>query len=406
MCWIFFWKKDLAKNILDIQFDRWLDSLWLITKEKIEWNVSGKKTINDKIKDYNKKIDKVVSDDLNVLLHHRKASVGAVTLDNTHPFKWEINNKKVYLMQNWTAKYMHSWWLLEWAIKNKQTDSEALLRYIEKKWDWKYFVHLADILDDVSEISSTWLWIVFLVINWKIFMYADWMRECHIEYEDETKENIKYISNYILNEVTYDNPEYNYYEWIQNRKKAEWSWWIVFNFDWKVILNVFEDKASKVKSTNIWYNINSYTNYNYWDDFNDLYYWTKSWREKDMLDDDKKDEYKKDNSSLLSMSWMWLWILSKESKNTLENIKIYLNFYSTEINVWYTISIINSMCNDEDIWLLQNEIALSETVYDILYSLAALDIIDWNSMKWVLYWQEDLIKAYTNMLRNDWIYLV
>lgn len=206
MCWIIITtNKEDIKEHLKYQEDRWLDSLWIINKECIYRSVKAK------IEWYNEIIDKMKDVKWIHLIHHRKASIWDINLNNAHPFMW----KKFILIQNWTMKDFHKETDFE-----EDVDSHNLLLYIEKnakniKWVPKAF-------DKFKEEFKEEFGIVILAdYKWNIIFITDGGRESYIDIEED---KIKLIRNYRIWEK----------EWYKNK------WYIIFDFEWNIISKEFE----------------------------------------------------------------------------------------------------------------------------------------------------------------------
>ena len=296
MCWITIAKaSDLKKYLLN-QKDRWLDSMGFL----YNWFVY--KAVFKTYKEYKTYLFKQNLWEWLALMHHRKATIGSISLDNAHPFKW----KHFWLMQNWTAKVFHT------AHKEehwKDVDTANLLAYIEKQ---------TSKLDEVPQILE-WLtskflsddfWNIIIKHNDRVLFYSDGTRDSYIDIEWD---KINSISNYKLDET----------KWFKNK------WYIIFSVTtWLIEKNTFENINQVV--------FNKYSGYvtsYYWCDYS-----TKqttifpaprtktqgySWLNKDTF---PLDSINQENTGF---------IFTDERQNILYFLEIHRYFYGNEdINSW------------------------------------------------------------------------
>lgn len=229
MCWIIITpNKNDIKTHLDYQNDRWLDSIWIINKKNIYKAVKANKEW------YNHYIDNIDNINWLYLIHHRKASIWDINLNNTHPFLW----KHFIIIQNGTMKKFH-----KESNFNKDVDSHNLLLYIEK--NTKSIYNIPKVLKKFKENFKDDYWILVLAdYKWNIIFISDWGRESYIKIEEN---KIALIRNY-------------------KEEKQEWYkniWYIIFNFDWVIEKQKFELEinSKEFKEKNKYWN---YDLYNYW----------------------------------------------------------------------------------------------------------------------------------------------
>lgn len=200
MCWIAIANWDRLKEILSEQKDRWLDSLWIFNNGAIH------KITASKFKDYKTFLFKNNFKGLSIL-HHRKATIWDITLENAHPFK----GKKFILMQNWTATSFHKAYKVKYW---KEVDTHNLLCYIEENANTleEVVVALTE-LWDMFQYDDFWNIIVVEKTTHKVLFISDWTRESYIDYN---KEKVNLITNY----------EPWKKRWYKN------VWFIIFDMDW------------------------------------------------------------------------------------------------------------------------------------------------------------------------------
>ncbi len=298
MCWIAFVKKESMLTTLWNQQDRWLDSFWIVT----EWG-QWYKLIRPDFKSYRKWIKKWLKPKLQnnsfVMLHHRKATIGEVKIENAHPFVW----RKFTLMQNWSARNFHK--IYEKNVW--ETDTEKLLNYIETR---------ADSLEEIPEVmrklkeytKDTFGNLLIRDRNKRVMLHCDGDREIHIQYTDETETQIEYLSSY------------------EAWKKA-WKFiigYLLFNFKWEVIEKNYEDKP---KTT---YTYNRYDcGYDYLSDYS----WYLEWRQKSLLAQQIKEEQEQEaiEYDLVSdyINKNMVYVFMNSENNILENYLEYTYWVRT-----------------------------------------------------------------------------
>ena len=214
MCWIAIvrGKKRLC-DILSNQVDRWLEGMGVITP-KVYY-----RALYTKLKHYLSYIKNCIAEDSIYILHHRKASLGAICFDNVHPFEGE----KFILVQNWTIRNFYKTYK---DIYRKETDTATLHAYLEEKasclWD------IPIILKELSETHKEDFGIVIIKsrIEGKILFYADGSRESYIDI-NTTSNTINSISNYDNN------------SWFEN------TWYMVLSYKGVILESTFEDLNKK-----------------------------------------------------------------------------------------------------------------------------------------------------------------
>lgn len=241
MCWIYYspnWTSSSVINALDIQQDRWLQSLWVVTDKNIHFVLSNKTLIVDKLKDYTEEIRKF---DINspVLCHHRKASAGSVSLDNCHPYSFDWFT----IMQNWTSKAF--WGLIEINSvlgHDDWSDTKEIWHFIETHLE-RDEDFLDNCVDYFDQWSSEWIefWIIIMQYWDKVLLWSDWKRPSIIKYWfDWNIESIMNLSSDVSDKNTYSN-----------------KWYIIFDFHtWKVLDKDIKETITAPTST-------YYSGYNY-----------------------------------------------------------------------------------------------------------------------------------------------
>ena len=209
MCSIYIGTKEKLRETLLNQKDRGLDSLGIVSNKRTH------RLVRSKYKGYKKYIRNMVNDDWLLIMHHRKATIGAITPDNAHPFE----GKYFQLMQNGTATNFHSGYA---DVYKKDTDTENLLHYIEDRTS-----NLEDVPEILEQLSSRMLedlGIVIIVDKYskQILFYADWARESYLDL-DFIHMKVNGIYNYKPGES----------EWYEN------IGYIIFDFDFNIIRNKF-----------------------------------------------------------------------------------------------------------------------------------------------------------------------
>lgn len=216
MCWIIVAPKEKLEKILSSQSDRWLDSVWILNSSDYYHKI-----VKKDLKWYTNYINSSLEEvDWLYILHHRKATIWTINLDNAHPFIWT----KFALVQNWTAKDFHK---AVWETYKQEVDSHNLLKYIEEK---------AETIFDIPKVMETFkeefkddFWILIITDrNWYILFISDWERESDINIKDD---KVISISNYRKWEK----------EWYKN------TWYIVFEYNWTILAQNFKEWINKVE---------------------------------------------------------------------------------------------------------------------------------------------------------------
>lgn len=221
MCWIAITTRGKLREVLLNQKTRGLDSIWIILwKERTQW-----KAIRKTYKEYKRYIrfDVKGESDWIAIMHHRKASIGSINTDNAHPFK----GKRFSLMHNGTARDFYSRYN---GVYRKETDSEALLAYIEQR-----VVEIGDIPEVLVRLSdSLWedLWNIIIIdtLNNKVLFYSDWARDSYISLSED-KKKVVWIFNYPPIEEQIKLNRYN--QWYENVGH------IIMDFNFNIIENTF-----------------------------------------------------------------------------------------------------------------------------------------------------------------------
>ena len=251
-------------DAVELQIDRWLDSMGIVTENSYMKFVPTKSlSQQDAISYYSKTTSFYLTNEwINtwVLWHIRKTSVGKMNIDNSHPVKM---NSYMSIIQNWTNK-----WILDWAkyefwdkFDSHRNDTYYLWQRILKRTNSlksmpKYF----------DQIESQ-LGIIFIV-NYRtkeILLYSDWARECYVDMSEDWK-----TVNRILNYKPWDkNRVEHYFRWCIIFKITDWS---VIKYDWiSTEKEKYTFKGPTVQPTLIWWHNNS-TTANWYKNDNDACY--------------------------------------------------------------------------------------------------------------------------------------
>lgn len=190
MCWIAYWHiNDIKPDVvLENQKDRWLHSISIFDCNT--WNIYYAHL--DLLSEYKNFIKKEVTITGRYFMHHRKASVGDVNLDNQHPFVW----KKFLISQNGTSKEFYEKHKKEFP---SDVDTWTLLQYLEANCDTlEECITELDLIDDI-------VWTVFIHTKDKTLIYSDSTRCTNIiTSEVWKKKKIRYldsITNYKPNSI-------------------------------------------------------------------------------------------------------------------------------------------------------------------------------------------------------------
>ena len=212
MCWIWIVPKNMLCDLIENQVDRWLHSMWILDFQKKTLFTWVKHTIWW----YQEFIEESVDEDsLDLcLMHHRKASIGRLSLDNAHPFIW----KKFILAQNGTSKEFFD---EVWKDYGKETDSETLLMYLEDMCD-----SLDDCIDALDEIDSV-LWIIMIVHKDKILIYSDSCRWSYVDIIDTDDEEWNLLDSYLVSFT-------NYKPWSTSLEYRNGFYMIIDSKSWKI----------------------------------------------------------------------------------------------------------------------------------------------------------------------------
>lgn len=254
MCWIAYCKvKDLYKNLSN-QKNRWLDSLWIVDfkNKQILWTIKSSESLYEY---YIKDIFEWEDENNMVFMHHRKASVWWVTMDNIHPF---VGNKFI-LSQNGTSKvFMEKYWLVYW----KETDSETLLAYLEDKCNT-----LEECITELDKITYDIVWTITIHHKSKTLFYSDWTRWTYLVIKDTinkdwvvTYSKLESLTNYepnsfleysnsfylIVNNKTWKILKEYIHEWVNEFKYvSNYASWVLANKR-----NQTMPKKNSISSTN------------------------------------------------------------------------------------------------------------------------------------------------------------
>jgi hypothetical protein len=323
MCWIAITKYEDLAETLERQNDRGLDSIWIINKKNIQ--KATKEDLDWYLDFIKNKVEKV--DWLNIL-HHRKATVWAINIDNAHPFIWD----KFILIQNWTIKsFNNSQKDTYWA----EVDSHNLLHLIEENAETINEIPI--IMEAFKEEYKDSYWIVIVLdYIWNILFISDWARESYIDIKDN---KINFIWNYSKDLAW----------WYINK------WYLIFNFDWDIIENWFKEELNKELFTKpvVYQQPNQY-NFNYYDDIY-MGYWRNNIHNTHKI---KKKEKKKDD--LLTLFWGWVadnrylcnvlwfnWTLTDflDENFWVETVWEYNLYYKEKVPFWKMEELFNKILN-------------------------------------------------------------
>ncbi len=177
---------------------------------------------------------KDIPNSTNLLFHHRKSSVGNISLENSHPFKGE----KFTLMQNGTDKKMKDWWAIE-GVDANNTDTYCILKFLELHANnldecVVWLTHLSDV--------GIKLWVICVVEGDKILIYTDWDRELYIE---KTKDSVEFFSSVELG----------------SKAKSKCEGYMVIDFKWNILI----DEMQKLNELSSAYTYTPAKETNWWD---------------------------------------------------------------------------------------------------------------------------------------------
>jgi hypothetical protein len=172
LCGIYFGSKQKAFEIYELQEERGTDSLGVATSKGTRKIADpGFRFREDVYKDFLKNTK--AKKEENIIMHHRKATVGKASKENAHPFV----GKRFTIFQNGTNKSVIS--LAKFFnYEDRETDTETMLTIIEQKA--KDLEGAVEILDGFARMGV--VGIVFLVDNKtkKILLYSDTARCLYI----------------------------------------------------------------------------------------------------------------------------------------------------------------------------------------------------------------------------------
>lgn len=358
MCWIWIVNFDKIKVLLEEQQDRWLDSLWLINLSTLKYN----KTIRAKLNDYHDVIDSIKEKEWMTIVHHRAASVWAVTQSNAHPFF----GRQFALMQNWTSRIFYNTYKDKYK---KETDSETLLSYIEENANSleEAYVLLEDIKDTLGIIILTDVW------AGKILIYMDWARESYVNVEDWKL-------------IEFRNYKPTYYAWYENK------WFILFDMNlniiesdyWELNKKEFIDPFTYAKPTKK----NQYNSYS-------SYYWCwydTGWDFNEVIDTWDLHELWMARTTISRLEFAWVYTVDELFTLSLNDLNMMTGIYRTDIEeVERVLRQYNSTLYD------------NKTDIDYFYSEEILwdPILLFNDIYWYLLTTWWTIQQYT--YHNMWI---
>ena len=231
MCWLWYVQKNHINETLINQRDRWLHWLGIVDFDNKKRLTSFKDTTGE----YTEYLLRTIkeTDKSMCLMHHRKASIGSISIENTHPFVWS----KFILAQNWTSREFYAEYK---DVYKKETDSETLLSYLE---EWANT--LEDCVDLLDDIKSS-LWIIFIVKGKQTLIYSDSCRESYVE----KSINWKYLVSFTNYKPKTSTGYRNWFWMIINSK----SWLIKNEYNYNTTYNALRywtmiqhwSKASKL----------------------------------------------------------------------------------------------------------------------------------------------------------------
>lgn len=232
MCGIFFGKKSKVYTVYDLQRERGTDGIGIISPFKSQ-KICELITIR-RDETYKNFIDSFdVPKKSNVIMHHRKASMGTVKTENTHPFV----SKRFFMVHNGTCK--ESFAIADFLnVGKKDTDSETILSVIESQA--KDLKGVVPILDGFSRTEKGIGTILLVEKRTNIILfYSDGERASFIKMKEwSANEKIHSISN-IDDDGEYDHKSIGH---------------IFFKFDGTILekdiqMNIYEKKKVAVTYT-------------------------------------------------------------------------------------------------------------------------------------------------------------
>ncbi len=227
MCGIAIVKKEEIEEVLENQIDRGLDWIWFMVSDwkwqkYLEWSIYAYNKIIKRVNNWLAKTN--MSDDF-VMFHHRKASIGKINIDNSHPFIGENFD----LMQNGTSKKFFNKYkdVIYLDIDGNDmpkasTDSENLLRFIETRTN--KLNEIPKVLEELDkELGGEKFGCLMIRDRYGNFLfYSDGERETNIEIKWD---KLVRITNYPLK---------GYRGW---KNKG----WLISSFKWEIQENTFKN---------------------------------------------------------------------------------------------------------------------------------------------------------------------
>lgn len=236
----------------------------------MKWNVSWWDIYQSILDTITKEYDK----DEYALIHHRKTSIGADSMDNVHPFP--IFDWRFFLLQNGSSQIMHDWGIIHFLSEVKtNSDTYYLSKFIEEKGCWS----LDSIKEILSSLIKTWVKLGVVVVvdtsTDEILMLSDGWRSLYIDINhDET----------IINSFSSLTEDWD--------DSYSFRWFIILDFNWNIqsidyeYLNKMYVKPVTVPATS--------------------YHWTQPslpYADQYWYIDEEEEYYKKKDQKLLLASW-------------------------------------------------------------------------------------------------------
>lgn len=181
MCGIFYGNRRKCAQVLTAQQDRGLDGVGLYFPRTgtVQRFLSTVDSLH-KLPSYTAFLNRFANSDNAVLMHHRKASIGAISAENVHPF---VGNR-FSLMQNGTNKFIAE--VGDVFGFDTDNDTQILLQIIEEKCD--NLLKAAEFLTFLSPKGSykDSIGAIFLVDNAtkECLFFSDATRNTHITTSD------------------------------------------------------------------------------------------------------------------------------------------------------------------------------------------------------------------------------